>query len=402
MAIAPRAQARLVPGDDRWSLVEEAALATDPSSIIDSNTIRIPTWGYQWVSDSRYVLDDMGVFVAIARSSLGADITRSNGFQPFDCADWSKLRIDGLVIQNGAGWGGQCLSFISLLLLRSGCVSDQQILISYDELEGASKDIHRAQPGDVAFRNVYRGLDSHGNRIWDRHTAVVMKVDNSRGILFGDSNYDASEDERIRMHYLIWKDLDRLEYKAADLDALIGYLHHQNRQIALCQGDSDGTSPSSPCASGSMGISALRETPTDTRIDILAGQQLTIHASGMATYGLDSAPCGSGVMATDPDGGRFLAGTSCGSKSDPASVLPTAPIGALLGRIGSGPWFVVGSNYSGVASSSGRLFLLYNDDPGYYSDNGGGYSADITVCGGGTAGSGAGSASGGGLVFAAG
>lgn len=114
----------------------------------------------------------------------------------------------------------------------------------------------------------------------------------------------------------------------------------------------------------------------------------------MAVYGPDSGPCGGGYMTTDPDGGRYLAGHTCGSKHDPAAVLPSAPIGALLARVGAGPWFVAGSSYSGVVSGSGRLFLLYNDDPGTYSDNGGAYSASITVCSGGTAGGGTGSTGG--------
>lgn len=247
MLVVPRAQARLVPGDDRWSLVEEAALATDPSSIIDSNTIYIPDWGQQWVSESRYVLDDMSAFVAIARSSVGADITRSNSFQPFDCANWPNQRIYGLVVQNGEGWGGQCLSFVSLLLLRSGCVTDHQILISYADLETASESIRTAQPGDIAFRN--QGGDSH--------IAVVIKVDD-KGILLADSNYHTPQDERIRMHYLTWGVLAAGGYEAADLDALLGYLRRQNRPIPLCPTD-PGPARSPVCATaGTLASSRTR------------------------------------------------------------------------------------------------------------------------------------------------
>lgn len=53
--------------------------------------------------------------------------------------------------------------------------------------------------------------------------------------------------------------------------------------------------------------------------------------------------------------------------------------GTLIGRIGSGEWFLAGSHSQWVAGTSGRLFLLMNDLPGTYGDNGGTLTVTIEV-----------------------
>jgi hypothetical protein len=66
-------------------------------------------------------------------------------------------------------------------------------------------------------------------------------------------------------------------------------------------------------------------------------------------------------------------------KFAPSTPLPSAPVGALIGRIGTtGSYFLIGSEYSS-SSLSGRLFLLYNDDNP--RDNTGGYTVTITITG---------------------
>jgi hypothetical protein len=118
----------------------------------------------------------------------------------------------------------------------------------------------------------------------------------------------------------------------------------------------------------------------DTGVDVVIGSQIQFSATGRAVYGYDTA-CGfSGSMHVDPDGVRYPHNSSCAPKYDPVAVLPTAPIGALLGRIDTGPWFFIGSSASHtVTGSSGRLSLLFNDDSGLYGDNTGNYQVSITV-----------------------
>jgi hypothetical protein len=119
----------------------------------------------------------------------------------------------------------------------------------------------------------------------------------------------------------------------------------------------------------------------DTYIDIQPGQVVRIAAWGQAGYGRDAGPGWSGYPSTDPSGQRYINGTPVGSKFDGTAVQPSAPIGALLGRIGSGPWFFVGSSGSFTASAGGRLYLLYNDATWGYADNSGGYSVNVEVSG---------------------
>jgi hypothetical protein len=51
----------------------------------------------------------------------------------------------------------------------------------------------------------------------------------------------------------------------------------------------------------------------------------------------------------------------------------------LIGRIGAGAWFPLGGNGTWTARESGRLYLLYNDAAGRYSDNSGGYQVEVEV-----------------------
>jgi hypothetical protein len=114
----------------------------------------------------------------------------------------------------------------------------------------------------------------------------------------------------------------------------------------------------------------------DTGIDLTAGDKLTITASGRATYGFQGGEC-VGFPQTDPDGRRYLDGTRCPPKIDPRAILPTAPIGTLIGRIDGGPWFVIGSKYNKKVDTSGRLFLLYNEV--IWHDDTGGYQVNVEV-----------------------
>jgi len=102
-------------------------------------------------------------------------------------------------------------------------------------------------------------------------------------------------------------------------------------------------------------VNSTANTWLDTGIDITAGRQITMTASGEACLGLN--------MCQGPDGG--------------SSNFNGCPSGSLVGKIGNGNQFCVGSNYQQIARSSGRLYLAYNDEN--YSDNSGYFSVTVNV-----------------------
>ena len=91
------------------------------------------------------------------------------------------------------------------------------------------------------------------------------------------------------------------------------------------------------------------------------GQQFEISATGSWSTGPAENPTG-------PAGGDGF---------EPASTLPSAPIGALIGRIGHNPPFEIGEQAVLTADFGGEIYLGINDDPGALSDNAG--SLEVTV-----------------------
>lgn len=127
-----------------------------------------------------------------------------------------------------------------------------------------------------------------------------------------------------------------------------------------------------------VGVPAADGDPTPSGVILPPGRILDITAGGSAGYGFEGT-CGC-FPITRPDGSRFDAQTDLGPKLDPFAVLPSAPIGALIARIGvSGPWFFVGGAFSAPVNGGGEVFLLYNDAVGTYVDNYGAYSAAVSI-----------------------
>lgn len=106
----------------------------------------------------------------------------------------------------------------------------------------------------------------------------------------------------------------------------------------------------------------------DTGIDLRAGDQATITATGTVTAGRRA-----GVVS--PDGGRQGTASILGTYP-----VPNAGVGALIGYIVStngqtSQPFLVGGQSTFTTPVDGRLYLLVNDDN--YSDNSGSFSARI-------------------------
>jgi hypothetical protein len=115
----------------------------------------------------------------------------------------------------------------------------------------------------------------------------------------------------------------------------------------------------------------------DTGLDVVSGQRLIVSATGRGWYGFEGAAGCLGYPETDVDGVRSLPTGACSPKVDGNAQLPTSPIGALIARIGSGPWFFVGDSFNQVVTSSGRLRLLYNEL--FWTDDLGIYTVNVTL-----------------------
>lgn len=130
-------------------------------------------------------------------------------------------------------------------------------------------------------------------------------------------------------------------------------------------------------------------SPTDAEVSVLVGQTMTLSASGSVQYGSDySDPSCAGYPVTDPQGDRSLNGVRCSPKYDPGAAVPSAPIGALIAKVGSGSWFGVGGTgtcapgsptctLTMTAPSAGEVYVGYNDS--YWADNSGSYSVTVSI-----------------------
>jgi hypothetical protein len=117
-------------------------------------------------------------------------------------------------------------------------------------------------------------------------------------------------------------------------------------------------------------VDATQEGWQDTGIFLRAGDHVVIDGSGTVDLDCNHSPI---FDNTPPDG---VAGTPAGDNS----LLPSANLGALIGKIDSGDPFVVGDSKTiDSVGSSGELFLAVNDTFGGFGDNCGHFTADIAV-----------------------
>lgn len=133
------------------------------------------------------------------------------------------------------------------------------------------------------------------------------------------------------------------------------------------------------------GFSVPNNVPwMDTGIDVGAGNQLTITATGSVVYGPFAE------QVTDANGGDFT-----GQQFFPTAVYPTTIIVSLIGKTGGdttigtgtplpegtpgkGPGFV-GTSYNQIVLTGGRLFLGFNDQTTAFGDNSGAFYVNVTV-----------------------
>jgi len=100
---------------------------------------------------------------------------------------------------------------------------------------------------------------------------------------------------------------------------------------------------------------------TDTGLIVQPGERIQFAASGTIEYGKG--------MTAGPDGDKNM-------PSRPGYAIREMPVGGLMGRIGNGAPFAIGSTASPISMpTGGRLFLGVNDDG--YTDNTGGFDVNI-------------------------
>jgi hypothetical protein len=104
--------------------------------------------------------------------------------------------------------------------------------------------------------------------------------------------------------------------------------------------------------------SQQRWTPTGLRVQ--QGERLSLQSTGQIRLSM------AGLTAASPDGS---------GQNDPGSPLPQAFSGALIGRIGNGPPFGIGTQTQIEMPESGQLFLGVNDS--VLTDNDGAFRVEI-------------------------
>ena len=127
--------------------------------------------------------------------------------------------------------------------------------------------------------------------------------------------------------------------------------------------------PATAATSGSGGITITGPANrlwTDTGITVRRGQSLSFNASGEIQI----------VEGTGPERNATPDGSASFTGSRTRYPLPAVPVGTLIGRVGNGAPFAIGSSTQPIpVSNNGRLFLGINDDQ--HADNSGSFTVVI-------------------------
>jgi len=127
----------------------------------------------------------------------------------------------------------------------------------------------------------------------------------------------------------------------------------------------DVTAPSNPSTGGGTSTTdgimvPARQRWTATGLTVRRGETLTVNATGEIKFG------GGADAKASPNGS--------GERS-PENPIPNATTGTLIGRIGNGQPFAIGSQTSVQAPDAGQLFLGINDT--HLDDNDGSFQVRI-------------------------
>ena len=119
----------------------------------------------------------------------------------------------------------------------------------------------------------------------------------------------------------------------------------------------------------------------DTGIALTAGQAFTVSAGADDLWSAGALPRWSNangltgnLVATGSDESGQAAGTLIGQSF---GLFDGFYYGELVGQIGSGAYFAIGTSFAGAANASGDLKLFYWDSN--FGDNSGSVAADVSV-----------------------
>ena len=126
---------------------------------------------------------------------------------------------------------------------------------------------------------------------------------------------------------------------------------------------SGGGSAVTPPASGGFNVTG-QQPWTATGLGVRRGEPVTFEANGEVRIA-------NGGPAGGPGGS---------SDQNAANPIPSAPTGALIGRVGNGAPFLIGTQNQVTMPNVGQLFLGINDSN--FADNTGNFNVKVTVQGG--------------------
>ena len=128
-----------------------------------------------------------------------------------------------------------------------------------------------------------------------------------------------------------------------------------------------------PAVAPTQAVVAAAQGWAPSGVSLQRGGRLTLTAEGRwSVGGALAATVASNVAFAGPDG---IAG-----RTSPRALLPSANVGALIGKIGeNGAPFVIGSKYDGAVAADGPLLLAINDDAGAFADNQGRLAVAVTA-----------------------
>lgn len=122
-----------------------------------------------------------------------------------------------------------------------------------------------------------------------------------------------------------------------------------------------------PLPVGQFRVEALTETLwNDTNIDVQSGEVISIKAIGVDKWQTNK---------------YWITGGANGHpyyKGAPSYLLPKGPEGALVGRVGAGNVFLIGSQGQTPEGEVGRLYLGGNDEPAGRFDNLGSITVELS------------------------
>ena len=104
----------------------------------------------------------------------------------------------------------------------------------------------------------------------------------------------------------------------------------------------------------------------DTAISVESGQTLTVAASGVVN-----------LRGGTPEANSDSDGMPLNNCPESGCLLQGEPLGVLIGKIGNGQPFRIGTAQEISISTSGRFYLAVNDS--YYPDNSGNFLVRLTV-----------------------